>query len=302
MNAWVLSGGLVVAALVAGLAAVAYKESDEDTEKTEALVAWLRRKWVGFKRFMRKWGWFVVSGLLAGGYAVAVIGGWHTAGPYEKLWWLGLPAGAAFMAPFWLWAISKLWTRTWYFYDKVRGDDSEKPREVWKANDEAQQKMKSERHPAKRLRNTEHPAFEVMDIDPDEYTVIPTYRGEDYDDPDAMRRNEEEIGRVWKAVDEDGRMWRALRDYFPAVIRALDRERAERQAAAVEQHTIPNIGGKTVDETIRAEIPDELLPDSVTERGDPETEDMEDDIRQLAEDAVNGEVETEVKPHGPTQG
>jgi hypothetical protein len=198
------------------------------------------------------------------------------------------------MAPFVLWMISKLWERSWYYYDKVRGDSSENPREVWKANEEAQQKIESERHPPKRLRNTEHPAYEVMDLDAESYTVVPTYRGEDYNDPDAMRRNEEEISRIWDAVDEDGRMWRALRDYFPAVVRSLDRDRAMRQAEAVEKHTIPSIGGASVDETIQSEIPDELLPDSVTERGEPETEKVEDDeLKEMAEDTLTETLATD---------
>jgi hypothetical protein len=262
-------------------------DRDDEPTRTDRLVAWLSRRWEGFKKVMRAYGWFIVSGVGVVIYFGMIVTGRHTASKAEKIMWLALPSGAFLMAPGTIYAVLKLWRERWHFYDKVRGDDSDSPREVWKANEAAHARITSERHQPNRVPGTLNPTFEVMEIEEDSYTVTPTYRGKL--SPDALRRNRENIGMLWDEVDSESRMWRAMRDYMPAIIRKLDRDRAIRQAQAVEEHTIPNLGGGTVEDTIRETIPDELLSDEFRERGDrdEETEDMVDEALDQIE-TTNG--------------
>lgn len=74
---------------------------------------------------------------------------------------------------------------------------------------------------------------------------------------------EEEIGQTRDAYETTIHKADRVRHYFPIILREVVSSRLAEIEAAIEGHTAPNIGGRTIDDSIDDNVPEDLQPDNV---------------------------------------
>ena len=111
--------------------------------------------------------------------------------------------------------------------------------------------------------------YEVRSYDPDRNVAIANWRETE---PGSALAAEASIPDVLAAIRElrhdlepDAAKSRELQRRFRGIIRTLDRERAEAQQAALDEHIAPSIGdSRTISEVIEDSLPEDLHPESMS--------------------------------------
>lgn len=111
-------------------------------------------------------------------------------------------------------------------------------------------------------------AYAARYYDPEENVAHVTWAGVPTDgDLLGMRSGQilSEIDTMREMYDEEVRYYDAIRQGLPAVIRALEFDRARNLNRALEEHVAPNVSGRSIEELINERIPREALPERMRE-------------------------------------
>ncbi|SEK86868.1 MULTISPECIES: hypothetical protein [Haloferax] len=125
-------------------------------------------------------------------------------------------------------------------------------------------------------------AYECYHYNPDSNVAVGTWRESR---PHSEIVGHHEIGEALNIITElvnhlepQAQYGKYVRDNLVSIVRRLDRERAAAQNAALEGHLAPSMGGLTIDDVLRDEVPDELLPSRL----------KNDDIQEESDEWANG--------------
>lgn len=160
---------------------------------------------------------------------------------------------------------------------------------VWRLTPDAFEALTVEGGRLYQWEETKHPVYECVTFDPDENYAIGTWResvpASEIIGKSDVRDAIDQISDVRDGMEQEARWGHKVRRRITSIIRAIDRERAFDQNAAVEGHVAPNIGdGRSADEIILEQL-GELAPDFMKESQD-EVADAWEWVEDMDEEAL----------------
>ncbi len=224
--------------------------------------------------------------VVAAGYAIAVHQGYASAPTVPSLpeWWQ-LPVAVAASAAVVGWVIGGkipklLPDPNGHFVIAQEGGD-EQGGAVWELNDEAWSEMDVVDGTLYPWTGSSENAHEVRIYNPDTNTSVANWRGTKVaSELLAEPTPEEAMSNIRELRDEYERAAREgdyIKRNLGGILRKVDKQRAKDYNAALQQHVAPSLHeGNSYEELISKSLPEELVPDHMTE--DPSDEPEQWDV------------------------
>jgi hypothetical protein len=177
---------------------------------------------------------------------------------------------------------------------------------IWELNDAAMEELEIKK--ADRLFRWESPkcdVYEGRNLNVDQLVAVANWKGtktgSELSKPVEREEVMRQIRNLRESHEEDARYGQAVRDAIPALLRQLDKRRAKNINAALEGHISPNLGDQSIDDMIRDQLPDEVIPEYLRE-GDRDGLDAQDDDQigfQILDDSEA--LDPVENPQGPVR-
>jgi len=212
-----------------------------------------------------------VLGLIIGGYFQFTDAEWPSASLPE--WWGIAVAGAVIAGIAALFATGKI--------DDLIPDPpkvhllvinaSETERiEEWELSPDKFSQMEVVAGTLNELSETQERAYECYHYNPEQNVAVGTWR-ESKPASEIVGHHETtealaEIEQLRSHLEPMAREGRNIKRHLPAILRDLDRERAEAQNSALSEHLTPNFGGTSTEDVIDRHLPDDLQPARMREQ------------------------------------
>lgn len=162
--------------------------------------------------------------------------------------------------------------------------EEEEGNAVWRLTPDTFEELTTEAGRLYQWEETKHPVYECVTYDPEANHAVGTWR-ESVPASEIVGKSDvkdaiDQITEVRRGMEQEARYGHAIRRRIGAIVRALDRERAADQNAALEGHIAPSVqDGRSTDEVIR-DVLGPLVPGYMT-----------DDTEEQLEEIVGGDVE-----------
>jgi len=186
------------------------------------------------------------SGLVVMAAVIVAIAGWIVAGKIEGLLpddhGIYIPVINAYGEPFQLWELTE---DQWEDLDVVDG-------------------------PLKHIPDAKYRAYEAFAYNPEKNVAVSTWRktleGSDVVGQPTADAALDLVKEMRDDLEDEARYGRVLRRQLPSVIRRLDRRRAMEQNKALEPNLTPSFAdGDSLDDLIGQELPNQVLPDRLSQ-------------------------------------
>lgn len=175
--------------------------------------------------------------------------------------------------------------------------------QIWELNDPAVEEMEVVQGELFRWEGTATDVFEVREYRPEQNVAVGNWKATKAPSELSSPVEREEIMRQIETLrtdhEQSARYGEAIRNAIPALLRSLDKRRAKNLNAALEGHISPSLGEKSIDDMIREQVPDEALPNYLTNDGDQEGSDEPEEIGAAIEILDDSEPLDPIDPDGP---
>lgn len=150
--------------------------------------------------------------------------------------------------------------------------------EVWELNEEAWAKLHVKKGELFPWSGSPYEVYECWRFNPDTMTAVANWRGEKPASELLSTSSREEIQRQiredLRAEQRESRYYKAVRQALPSIVRKLDKRRMKGLDATLEGHISQSFGDAPgIDEIIKERVPEEALPDYMTDDPDEEGDD-----------------------------
>lgn len=164
---------------------------------------------------------------------------------------------------------------------------------IYELNDEAWEELHVKEGELFSWTASPHDVYEAWRYNPETNVAVANWRGEkpasEYLSDSSREEIQRQIREDLREEQRQSRYYRAIRQALPSIVRRLDKRRMKGLNATLEGHISQKFGedAKEIDEIINERVPEEAVPDYMTEDGDQEDDDV------LSVDVLD-EVEDEV--------
>jgi len=140
--------------------------------------------------------------------------------------------------------------------------------EIWELNDEAFEQLDVRRGELFEWQCSGPDVYECRDFSPERLTAVANWKGTKTGSQLSQQVNRDDVMRQVETLreqhEEQARYGEAIRTSLPSLLRTLDKWRAKDLNAALEGHISPNLGDRSIDDMIREQLPERVLPDYLT--------------------------------------
>lgn len=146
--------------------------------------------------------------------------------------------------------------------------------------------------------------LECRNYNPDENVAVGNWKGtktgSELSKPVTREQVMKDVTRLREQHEEDARFGEAVRKSIPALLRKLDKQRAQTLNAALEGRVTPDLGAGSIDDMIRDFLPDRVVPNYLMRDDDLEDERAEADVGDGVTLVLDGDVTDPLSdPPGP---
>lgn len=190
------------------------------------------------------------------------------------------------------------------FIPCIEAENTEKI-ELWELTEDQWEDLTVEDGTLNELPECKYRAYEAVSYDPETNTAVGTWR-KSKANSELVGHNEvsdaiEEIAELRGAYERIVRRGDKIYRRIGSIIRVLDRERARDQNRALEGHTTPSLGGRTVEDVIDDQLGD-LAPGHLKNDDQTDEEAIADDLIDDDLGSLAGEGDGEALEPEPASG
>ncbi len=153
--------------------------------------------------------------------------------------------------------------------------------EVWELNEEAWAELDVKKGELFPWSGSPWEVYECWRFNPETMTAVANWRGEkpasEYLSASSREEIQRQIREDLRAEQRESRYYKAVRQALPSICRRLDKRRMKGLDDALEGHISQSFGDAPgIDEIIKERVPEEALPDYMTD--DPDESSEDDDV------------------------